>query len=240
MAMMVATMAESHRSRGRGKPTPVLLAPDSFKGTFSAPEVAVVLASPLERSGHEVDRCPLADGGEGTAEALRGAVGGDRVEAEAHDPLGRPIDSSFVVLSDGSAVVDTAAASGLGLLAADERDPVTASTFGTGELIVAAARRAPRVLVGIGGSATTDGGFGLLHALLANGRELSKTDIDVACDVSNPLLGPTGAAATYGPQKGASPDDVARLDARNAEASVSRCWRSRTVFTRSLFDPASS
>src|SRR4051794_38267316 len=151
MAMMLATMAQSNRSRGRGKPTPVLLAPDSFKGTFSAPEVAAALAPALERGGHAVDRCPLADGGEGTADALRAALGGRRVAADAHDPLGRPIGSSFVLLSDGSAVVDTAAASGLELIAPDERDSEAASTRGTGELVVAAVRRAPLGLVGIGG-----------------------------------------------------------------------------------------
>ena len=122
--MMLAMMTPTDRSRGRGKPTPVLLAPDSFKGTFSAPEVAAALAGPLEQGGHAVDRCPLADGGEGTADALRGALGGRRVDAEAHDPLGRPIGSSFVLLSDDSAVVDTAAASGLALIAPEERDRV--------------------------------------------------------------------------------------------------------------------
>ena len=130
MAMMVSTMAESHRSRGRGKPTRVLLAPDSFKGTFSAPEVVAALAPPFERADHAVDSCPLADGGEGTADALRGALGGGRVEAEAHDPLGRPISSSFVLLRDGSAAVDTAAASGLSCWRRTERDPEAASTLG--------------------------------------------------------------------------------------------------------------
>jgi glycerate 2-kinase len=210
MAMMVATMAQRHPSQGRGKPSPVLLAPDSFKGTFSAPEIVATLATPLERGGLAVDRCPLADGGEGTAEALRGALGGERVQAEAHDPLGRPIDSSFVLLSDGSAVVDTAAASGLALLAADERDPEAASTFGTGELIAAAAARAPRVLVGIGGSATTDGGAAALEAIAAAGG-LGGARVVCLCDVRTPW---ESAAETFGPQKGAGPGTVRRLAQR--------------------------
>jgi glycerate kinase len=207
MAMMLATMAHSDRSRGRGKPTQVLLAPDSFKGTFGAPEVVAALAPPLERAGIEVDRCPLADGGEGTADALRGALGGRRVAVEAPDPLGRPMDSSFVLLSDGSAVVDTAAASGLTLIAPDERDAEAASTRGTGELIVAAARRAPRVLVGIGGSATTDGGAGALEAIAAAGG-LGAARVVCLCDVRTPW---ESAAETFGPQKGADPQTVARL-----------------------------
>jgi glycerate kinase len=216
MAMMVSTMAESHRSRGRGKPTPVLLAPDSFKGTFSAPEVVEALARPLERGGHAVDRCPLADGGEGTADALGGALGGERVEAEAHDPLGRPISSSFVLLRDGSAAVDTAAASGLELLTPTERDPEAASTFGTGELIVAAARRAPRVLLGVGGSATTDGGAGALEAIATAGG-LGDARVVCLCDVQTPW---ESAAQIFGPQKGADRATVDRLDRRLDELAA--------------------
>ena len=203
-------MAHSDRSRDRGKPTPVLLAPDSFKGTFSAPEVAAALAPPLERGGHAVDRCPLADGGEGTADALRGALGGRHVAADAHDPLGRPIGSSFVLLGDGSAVVDTAAASGLELIAPGERDPEAASTRGTGELIVAAARGAPLVLVGIGGSATTDGGAGALEAIAAAGG-LGDARVVCLCDVRTSW---ESAADTFGPQKGAGPEAIARLARR--------------------------
>jgi glycerate 2-kinase len=210
MAMMVGTMPGSHRSRDRGKPTPVLLAPDSFKGTRSAPEVVAALAPPFERAGHAVDRCPLADGGEGTADALHGALGGARVEAEAHDPLGRPMTASFVLLRDGSAAVDTAAASGLDLLAPSERDPEAASTFGTGELIAAAARRAPRVLVGIGGSATTDGGAGALDAIAEAGG-LGGTRVVCLCDVRTSW---ESAAETFGPQKGADPATVERLARR--------------------------
>ncbi len=216
MAMMLATMAQSHRSRGRAKPTPVLLAPDSFKGTFSAPAVAAALARPLERGGHAVDRCPLADGGEGTADALRGALGGRRLDADVHDPLGRPISSSFVLLSDGSAVVDTAAASGLALVAPAERDPESASTRGTGELIVAAARHARLVLVAIGGSATTDGGAGALEAIAAAGG-LGDARVACLCDVRTPWQ---SAAETFGPQKGADPAAVARLARRLDELAA--------------------
>ena len=109
------------------------------------------MAAPFEAAGWVVDRCPLADGGEGTADALVETLGGRRIEAEAHDPLGRSIKSSFALLRDGRiAVVETATASGLGLLAPSERDPEAASTRGTGELIVAASRHAERVLVAIG------------------------------------------------------------------------------------------
>jgi glycerate 2-kinase len=211
MAMMVSTMAEADRSRAAGKPTRVLLAPDSFKGTFSAPQVTAALAAPFEEAGIEVDRCPLADGGEGTADALVGSLGGRRVEAEAHDPIGRSIGSSFVLLRDGvTAVVDTAAASGFGLVAPSERDPESASTRGTGELIVAAARHAQRVLVGIGGSATTDGGRGALEVIAAAGG-LGDIQVVCLCDVRTPW---ELAAETFGPQKGADPAAVARLARR--------------------------
>jgi glycerate kinase len=208
MAMMVAPMSEFDRSRDRGKPTGVLLAPDSFKGTLSASEVVDALAGPLERAGFAVDRCPLADGGEGTADAMGEALGGERVVADAHDPLGRPIRASFVLLGDGeSAVVETAAASGLGLLAPSERDPEAASTRGTGELIVAASRHAARVLVGIGGSATVDGGRGALEAIDEAGG-LGDAELVCLCDVRTPW---ELAAETFGPQKGADPAAVERL-----------------------------
>src|SRR3954470_22614223 len=142
MAMMPATMGEPDRSRDRAKTKWILLAPDSFKGTLSAPQVAAALAAPFEAAGFAVDPCPLADGGEGTAESLLGTLGGRRVEAEVHAPLGRSIGSSFVLLRDGrTAVMETASASGFGLLAPFERDAEAASTLGTGELIVAASRR---------------------------------------------------------------------------------------------------
>jgi glycerate kinase len=208
---MISTMTDNDRSRALPQTKRALLAPDSFKGTLSAPEVVAALARPLEAAGCEVDGCPLADGGEGTADALLAALGGRRAEADAHDPAGRPLRTSFVLSSDGeTAVVETSAASGLGLLPAGERDAEAASTLGTGELIAAAAERAPRVLVGIGGSATTDGGRGALEAIAASGG-LDDTQLVCLCDVRTPW---ERAAETFGPQKGADAATVARLSAR--------------------------
>ena len=140
----------------------VLVCPDSFKGTFSAVEVAAALGAGIEEAGGAVDLCPAADGGEGTAATVRAAIGGEVRTAAVHDPLGRPIEASFVLVEGGAtAVIDTAAASGLPLVAPAERDAEAASTYGTGELIAAAVEAgARRVLLAAGGSATTDGGTG--------------------------------------------------------------------------------
>ncbi len=145
----------------------VLVCPDSFKGTFSAVEVAAALGAGIEEAGGVADLCPAADGGEGTAETVRAAIGGEVRTAAAHDPLGRPIEASFALVEDGTtAVIDTAAASGLPLVAPAERDAEAASTFGTGELIAAVVEAgARRVLLAAGGSATTDGGTGAIEAL---------------------------------------------------------------------------
>ena len=149
---------------------PVLVAPDSFKGTFGAPEVAGAIAAGLRSAGRDARELPVADGGEGTMDALVGALGGELREVTAPDPLGRPVEARFALLPDGSAVVETAQASGLGLVGEDERDAWAASTRGTGELIAAAAEAgAERVLVTVGGSATTDGGAGALEALAEAG-----------------------------------------------------------------------
>jgi glycerate kinase len=208
---MISTMTVADRSRGPRQSRRVLLAPDSFKGTLTAPQVAAALAGPLRESGYEVDPCPLADGGEGTAEALLAARGGERVDVDAHDPLGRALRTSFVLLADReTAVVETAAASGLALLAPGERDPEGASTRGTGELIVAAARSANEVLVGVGGSATTDGGRGALEAIAISGG-LGGARIVCLCDVRTPW---ELAARTFGPQKGADSAAVDRLSVR--------------------------
>src|ERR671939_795577 len=140
---------------------PVLVAPDSFKGTMRAPEVAAAIGRGLERAGlRPPDLCPVADGGEGTLEALLPRLGGEVVAAEAHDPLGRPLRTGFALVEDGgTAIVETAAASGLGLVAEEERDAWAASTRGTGELIAASVEAGAQViLVAVGGSATTDGG----------------------------------------------------------------------------------
>ncbi|HSI81456.1 MAG TPA: glycerate kinase [Solirubrobacterales bacterium] len=195
----------------RPRPTTFLVAPDSFKGTFSAVEVAAAIASGIEAGGTRADRCPVADGGEGTVDALLAALGGERVVARAHDPLGRPIEAAYAVTADGTAIVETAAASGLGLVDPADRDPEAASTAGTGELIADAIDRgATRVLVAVGGSATTDGGAGAIGAIEAAGG-LRDAKLDVLCDVRTPF---ERAAEVFGPQKGADREAVIRLTRR--------------------------
>ena len=211
----------------------VLIAPDSYKGTLTSVEVARALAEGWRRArpGDEIRLAPLADGGEGTLVAIEAAGGWRRAEAEVRDPLGRAIRASWLIREDGAAaVIEMAAASGLSRLAADERDATRATSVGTGDLLRAALDAGIRdVVLGIGGSATTDGAAGLLAALGARVSEdldavdlagldprLRELRLRIACDVTNPLLGPSGAAAVYGPQKGASPADVTTLDARLA------------------------
>ena len=208
----------------------VLIAPDSFKGSLTSVEVAEALADGWRsaRPGDVVMLAPLADGGEGMLAAIEATGGWTRESGEVADPLGRPISAAWLRQGD-RAVIEMAAASGLSLVSLAEQDPVAATSRGTGELIRAALDAGCRDLVlGIGGSATTDGGRGLLEALgvrvLEDGAvdlagldpRLAAARLAVACDVTNPLLGPAGAAATYSPQKGASPKIVAVLDARNA------------------------
>jgi glycerate 2-kinase len=155
---------------------------------------------------------PLADGGEGTADALYGALGGEWRTASVSDPLGRQVEARFLVLPDGRAVVEAAEAIGLWRLAEGERDPLSASSRGLGELMRAAIDAgATRLLVGLGGTATVDGGEGLREVV----RELP-VPADVACDVRNPLLGERGAARAFAPQKGASPMEVEELERRLA------------------------
>jgi glycerate 2-kinase len=211
----------------------VLVAPDSFKGTLTSVEVARAIATGWRRArpGDEVRLAPLADGGEGTLVAVEASGGWARREAAVHDPLGRPLRATWLVREDGAAAfVEMAQASGLSLVAAMERDPWAATTRGTGEILLAVLDAGIReIALGIGGSATTDGGSGLLRAL--GGRvaddlatvalagldpRLGEVRLRIACDVTNPLLGPDGAAAVYGPQKGATPAQVEALDARLA------------------------
>lgn len=196
------------------RPT-VLVAPDSFKGTYSAREVASYVADGVERAGATAVRCPVADGGEGTGAALLAARGGTEVAITAHDPLGRPVQATYALLGDGdTAVVETAAASGLGWVTPDPETAVAASTAGTGELIVAAARSgARRVLVALGGSATTDGGLGALEAIDAAGG-LHGVEVIALCDVTTTY---ERAAHVFGPQKGADTRTVQRLAERLAE-----------------------
>ena len=194
----------------RGIRETVLVAPDSFKGTLSAREVAEAVGRGLRDAGRTVDLCPLADGGEGTVAALRSALGGQTRTVLAHDPLGREIEAEFV-LSGETAFVETAAASGLHLVHEAQRDPWRAGTGGTGELLVAAARAgASRVYLGVGGSATTDGGAGVLRTIAAAGG-LGQTRLVVLCDVRTPF---EDAARVFGPQKGADGEMVARLTRR--------------------------
>jgi glycerate 2-kinase len=188
----------------------VLVAPDSFKGTFTASEVAEAIGTGLRDGGRPADLCPVADGGEGTLEALVVALGGEVQTAQVSDPLGRTIEAEFA-LSGSTAIVETAAASGLGLVTAAERDAIEASTFGTGELLVAAAAAgADTILLGVGGSATTDGGAGAIRAI-ERGGGLDGIRVVVLCDVRTTFA---DAARVFGPQKGAGPDDVRRLTAR--------------------------
>jgi len=193
-----------------GVPTTILVAPDSFKGTLSAAEVADAIGRGLESAGRAVDLCPIADGGEGTLDALVDSVGAELRTASVSDPLGRPIEAVFG-LGDGVAVVETAAASGLGLVDPSERDPIEASTFGTGQLIVAAiVAGAGLVYLGVGGSATTDGGAGAIRAIREAGG-LGGARITVLTDVRTPF---EHAAKVFGAQKGADEDQVKRLTRR--------------------------
>ncbi len=232
-----------------GRPFRVVVAPDSFGGALDSVAVADAIATGWQRARPEdqVRRAPMADGGEGTLAAVAAAVGERAVRRSVtvHDPLQRPLQADWLLLDDGrTAFVEMAAASGLAQLASEERTPASArlaSTRGTGELLRAALDAGVGSLImGLGGSATSDGGAGMLEALGvrlldAGGEELgpggaalaglaridasgidprlARVDIVVASDVTNPLAGPAGAAATYGPQKGADAATVAELDA---------------------------
>lgn len=189
-----------------------LACPASLKGVLSASAAAEALGEGLELAGVAAERVPVADGGEGTLDVLASALGGEWRSALVSDPLGRPVDARWLVLPDGSAVVEAAEAVGIGLLAPGELDPLRASSRGLGELVLAALAAEPRTLViGLGGSATVDGGAGLREVV----DELP-VPTRVACDVRAPLLGERGAARAFGPQKGADPGAVEELEARLA------------------------
>jgi glycerate 2-kinase len=189
--------------------TSALACPDKFRGTLTASEAAAAMARGLATGGiDEVRQLPLADGGEGTLDTLLGACGGSRRRARVTGPLGEPVDAEYGVLRDGTAVIEMARASGLGLVA-NRNDPLRASTRGTGELIAAAIRGgASQVVVAVGGSATTDGGLAAVEAL---GWSLAGTDVVVACDVTTPFA---DAARIFGPQKGATAAHVELLSRR--------------------------
>uniref|UniRef100_C5D9V8 Glycerate kinase n=1 Tax=Geobacillus sp. (strain WCH70) TaxID=471223 RepID=C5D9V8_GEOSW len=221
----------------------VIIAPDSFKESLSALEVANAIEKGFRDIFPEAEyvKIPMADGGEGTVQSLVDATGGRIVKTEVTGPLGDRVQAFFGMLGDGkTAVIEMAAASGLHLVPSEKRNPLVTTTRGTGELILAALDEgAEHIIIGIGGSATNDGGAGMIQALggrLLNrhgqeigpgGGSLSElADIDlsgldqrlkcvkieVACDVDNPLTGPKGASAVFGPQKGATPEMVATLD----------------------------
>jgi glycerate 2-kinase len=191
-----------------------VMAPDKLRGTYTADDAAAALARGWREVRPEdgIVEVPLADGGEGTAAALLRARGGEWREAGVHDALGRRCTARFARLADGSAAVDVAEACGALRVADLPRDPLGASSRGAGELIRAAIESgARRVVVGVGGTATTDGGAGLCAGL---GPVPDDVEVVAALDVENPLLGPDGAAAAFGPQKGASPEQVAQLEER--------------------------
>lgn len=218
----------------------VLVAPDKFKGSLTAAEAAEAIGRGLKAAGADPDLLPVADGGEGTLEALVTAVGGTTMGVIARGPLGIPVRAHLGRLEDGTGVVELSQASGLRLVPEADRNPLRTSTYGTGELIKGAlARRPPRLLIAIGGSATVDGGTGLARALGVRflddqGNEVSEggasleriaridsSNLDsrlkdvpmvVASDVWSPLVGPEGAARVFGPQKGATPDQIPLLE----------------------------
>lgn len=219
----------------------IILAPDSFKGTMSASEICALQGEVIARllPEAEVRAIPMADGGEGMAESYFRLLGGRRVSARVTGPLGAPVEAGYTILPDGSAVLEMAAAAGLPL-AGEVRDPLRATTRGVGELLLdAAGRGVKRVLLGLGGSATNDGGCGAAAALGAGfynaagdrfiptgatldqiahiGQEdcrrlLAGVKITAMCDIDNPLFGPSGAAYVFAPQKGAGPEMVRFLD----------------------------
>ena len=222
----------------------IVIAPDSFKGSLTALQVAAAIEVGLRRvfPAASIEKVPMADGGEGTVQSLVDATDGEILTAQVLDPLGNPIDAQYGVLGDGiTAVIEMAAASGLTLVPPDKRDPRVTTTYGTGELIRAAlARGCRKLIIGIGGSATNDGGAGMAQALgakllttdgeqiesgggaLASLNSIDLSDLDpripetetvVACDVNNPLTGKEGASHVYGPQKGATAEMIEVLDA---------------------------
>lgn len=220
----------------------IIIAPDSFKGSLSTTQVADHIKAGVQRvfpnAGFQM--IPMADGGEGTVDAMVSSLGGRFETVTVTGPMGTPVEARFGILNDGKAVLEMAAASGLPLVPADQKDICRATTYGTGEMLKKAMDMGcKKIYIGIGGSATNDGGIGMAQALGAHfldkdGQEaaygggslagietidlssmdarLKETEITVMCDVDNPLCGPKGASAVYGPQKGATPELVELLD----------------------------
>lgn len=221
----------------------IVIAPDSFKESLTALHVCEALEKGIKTHfpNAEISKVPMADGGEGTVQSLVDATGGQIIQAKVTGPLGKEVEAFYGILGDGkTAVIEMAAASGLHQVPMDERNPLITTTRGTGELILKALdQKVKHIIIGIGGSATNDGGAGMAKALGAklintNGAEikegggslnqlaaidltnfdsrLAEVKVEVACDVDNPLTGETGASAVFGPQKGATPDMVKQLD----------------------------
>lgn len=224
------------------EPVKIVIAPDSFKESVSAPDAAAAIARGVKLAfpGAHTVCIPMADGGEGTVEAVLAATGGQARQQTVNDALGYKVDADWGLLADGTAVIEMAAAAGLELIPPARRDPMRASSHGVGELMLAAMDAgASRIILGLGGSATNDAGAGMLTALGvrlldADGRtlppgggalgrlasidargldpRLAQIRIDIASDVDNPLCGPQGASHVFGPQKGATPEQVEILD----------------------------
>ncbi|MEO3946410.1 glycerate kinase [Gorillibacterium sp. CAU 1737] len=225
------------------QPLTILLAPDSFKESMTAKEACNAMERGIHKTNAEI-RClhvPMADGGEGTMQSIVDATDGQVYSVEVLGPLGNTVTAQYGVTGDGlTGVLEMASASGIQLVSREERNPLITTTYGTGQLIAACLDRGvQKLLIGIGGSATNDGGAGMLQALGGklldeNGRELgfgggelhrlarldlsgldprlAEVQVEVACDVTNPLVGPTGASSVFGPQKGATPEMVKQLD----------------------------
>ena len=221
----------------------IVVAPQEYKGTLTAREAAEAMTEGARRAVGDatIGQIPLSDGGPGLVEAILPSEGGRPRRALVEDPLGRLIEAQWALLADGTAVIESAAAAGLGLLREDERDPRTATTYGVGQLMLAALdERCERIIVGLGGSATNDGGAGMAAAFgarfmdgsgetlppggaaLAQLERIDASELDsrmpqvsvvAATDVRNPLCGPEGASLVYSPQKGASPEVARELDA---------------------------
>lgn len=220
----------------------IVVAPDSYKGSLSALGVAKAMAEGVLAvlPGALIEKVPMADGGEGTVDAIIAGGGGEKYFTQVTGPLGEPVEGFYGILADGTGVLEMAAASGLTLVPLERRNPLKTTTYGTGELIKRVLDQGvAKIIVGIGGSATNDGGVGMAQALGVRfldreGRELGfgggelnklhridmegmdprleQTEILVACDVDNPLIGSQGASAVFGPQKGATPAMVGELD----------------------------
>jgi glycerate kinase len=220
----------------------IIVAPDSFKGSLSAVNAAHFIEAGIKNAESEIEviKIPMADGGEGTVEAVITAVGGEIRHCAVTGPLGNEVDSFYGILSDGkTAIIEMAAASGLTLVPQELRNPMITTSYGTGELIKKAVEAGcSRLIIGIGGSSTNDGGMGMAQALgvrffddrgnelgmgglqlnkifridISNMLDFTNVEVTVACDVKNPLCGPEGASAVFGPQKGATDEMVTELD----------------------------